>query len=92
MTTVKEWIDAGLIELPLALRFFRTLCKAMAYCQLRIPGFVHGDLKPENLLVATGHVVKVTDLGLARAVWFSQALRGANGWNTSLFGSRVLGR
>jgi serine/threonine protein kinase len=75
-TTLKEWIDAGLIELPLALRFFRTLCKAMTHCQLRIPGFVHGDVKPENLLVATGHVVKVTDLGLARAVGFHKPFAG----------------
>lgn len=67
MTTVKEWIDAGLVELPLAVRFLHGLTRAMAFCQRRIPGFVHGDLKPENLLVDTGYVLKVTDLGLARA-------------------------
>lgn len=67
VTTVKEWIDRGLVSLPLALRFFSGLCKAMIHCQLQAPGFVHGDLKPENLLVATGHDLKVTDLGLARS-------------------------
>jgi len=70
VTTVKEWIDRGLVSLPLALRFFSALCKAMVHCQLQAPGFVHGDLKPENLLVATGHELKVTDLGLARARGF----------------------
>lgn len=71
VTTVKEWIDHGLVSLPLALRFFNGLCKAMIHCQLQAPGFIHGDLKPENLLVATGHDLKVTDLGLARARGFN---------------------
>jgi serine/threonine protein kinase len=66
-TTVKEWLDADLVESPLAVRFLHGLTRAMAYCQRRLPGFVHGDLKPENLLVGTGYVLKVTDLGLARA-------------------------
>ncbi|HET6862953.1 MAG TPA: serine/threonine-protein kinase [Pyrinomonadaceae bacterium] len=71
VTTVKEWIDHDLVSLPLALRFFSGLCKAMVHCQLQAPGFVHGDLKPENLLVARGHELKVTDLGLARARGFN---------------------
>ncbi len=76
-TTVKEWVDAGLIEVPLAIRFLHGLTRAMAYCQQRLPGFVHGDLKPENLLVDTGYVLKVADLGLARASGFADVANGS---------------
>jgi serine/threonine protein kinase len=84
VTTVEEWIDRGLINLPLALRFFSGLCKAMVHCQLQAPGFVHGDLKPENLLVATGQVLKLTDLGLARARGFHESSSEQTG-GTSLY-------
>jgi serine/threonine protein kinase len=83
-TTVREWIDRGLVNLPLALRFFSGLCKAMVHCQLQAPRFVHGDLKPENLLVATDHVLKVTDLGLARARRFHESFSEQTG-GTSLY-------
>ncbi len=84
VTTVREWIDRGLVNLPLALMFFSGLCKAMIHCQLQAPGFVHGDLKPENLLVATGHELKVTDFGLARARGFHDPFSKQTG-GTSLY-------
>ena len=31
-------------------------------------GFVHGDIKPENVLISERHDIKVTDFGLARAI------------------------
>ncbi|MCA9492966.1 MAG: protein kinase, partial [Myxococcales bacterium] len=41
------------------------VCAALAYAHAEL-GLVHADLKPENLLLQ-GSVVKVADLGLARA-------------------------
>ncbi len=41
------------------------ICNALLHADKRAPGFVHGDLKPSNLLVLDGRV-KVTDFGLAR--------------------------
>lgn len=67
MTTLREWLDRGAVSLPLALRFAQHLCSAMLHLQEKAPGFVHGDLKPENLLVGIGYVLKVSDFGLARA-------------------------
>ena len=70
-TTLREWLIADAIELPLAIRFFRNICCAIAYCRHQIQDFVHGDLKPENLLVDVGYLLKVTDFGLSRACDFT---------------------
>jgi serine/threonine protein kinase len=43
-------------------------------------GFAHRDLKPENILVCAGGVIKIADLGLARAV-------PASGMMTTICGS-----
>lgn len=42
------------------------ICKAMIY--LHEKGFVHRDLKTDNLLVDENWTVKVTDFGLARFI------------------------
>jgi len=45
---------------------------------------VHDDLKPENLLVGTGYVLKVSDFGLARANGFAGPFLGSS-LGTSLY-------
>src|SRR5262249_35171104 len=65
-TTLQEWIEANAVDLQLALRFFSQLCHALFHCQGLRQGFVHGDLKPNNLLIDVGYMLKVTDFGLAR--------------------------
>jgi eukaryotic-like serine/threonine-protein kinase len=34
-------------------------------------GIIHGDIKPENIMVATGDRVKILDFGVARRLWNS---------------------
>ncbi len=46
------------------------ICSALQHAGQRSPGFVHGDLKPSNLLVHE-RCLKVTDLGLARSAAFA---------------------
>lgn len=42
---------------------------AAAVDALHRAGVMHGDLKPENIMVTPDGLVKITDLGLARALW-----------------------
>lgn len=48
-----------------ALRYFRDLCAGLQYAHER--GLIHSDLKPGNIFVTTGGVVKILDFGIARA-------------------------
>ncbi|MCD1159232.1 protein kinase family protein [Peribacillus frigoritolerans] len=67
-TTLDEWIIGdSVVETTLALRFASDICNGMIFCQGKFPGFGHGDLKPENLFVGPGKVLKIGDFGLASA-------------------------
>jgi tetratricopeptide (TPR) repeat protein len=48
------------------LRLFRTVCQVVDYAHRQ--GVVHRDLKPGNILVTTGGVVKLVDFGIAKRV------------------------
>ncbi len=41
------------------------VCKGLEY--IHTHGIVHGDIKPENILMAQGSIVKIADFGLSRA-------------------------
>ena len=41
---------------------------ALEHARRRVPGLVHCDIKPENVLVAQGRLAKLTDFGLAKLV------------------------
>lgn len=49
-----------------ALDVFRQLCEGVAYAHQH--SVVHGDLKPENIVVSPNREVKILDFGLARTV------------------------
>lgn len=51
-----------------AARIGRETCAALAYAHGLDPGVVHRDIKPGNLFICDGGLVKVTDFGLAKAV------------------------
>jgi serine/threonine-protein kinase len=68
-----SWLIPGR-PLPVlqALLFALQIARGMHYVANQIPGFVHGDLKPENVIVGGGRLsqadvnrLRVTDFGLA---------------------------
>jgi tRNA A-37 threonylcarbamoyl transferase component Bud32/tetratricopeptide (TPR) repeat protein len=55
----------GALPVPEALRYLREIVDALAYAHAQ--NVVHRDIKPDNVLLSTGHAV-VTDFGVAKAV------------------------
>ncbi len=49
-----------------AIRIVRQVTNALRHAHRR--GFIHRDIKPKNIILATGGSVKLADLGLARAM------------------------
>jgi tetratricopeptide (TPR) repeat protein len=70
------WERMGLAAMIESLMLATQICDGMAYIGKQLGSFVHRDLKPENVLVKhdqrfdidTRRVVKITDLGLAKAL------------------------
>lgn len=49
-----------------ALLFLQQACNGLAYAHKQ--GFVHCDIKPQNLLVTAEKILKITDFGISRAL------------------------
>jgi serine/threonine protein kinase len=64
ITTVRDLLVAGPLGTDQALTISVHLATGMRFAQQRVPGVVHGDLKPENLLLLDGSVL-ISDFGLA---------------------------
>jgi len=77
---VREPAAAPRVVLPRA----RVLAIAIAACDaaahLHSCGFVHGDINPGNLVVATDDRVTLIDLGIAREIGTGGAVRGTHAY------------
>ncbi len=72
--SVRELLNAGGRLAPAqAAEIVRQTLLALEHAHAK--GIVHRDLKPENILITTEGVVKLTDLGLARAFGDAKATR-----------------
>ena len=66
-TDLKKYLDnfQGQIELSTVKSFLFQLLQGLDYCHTK--KIMHRDLKPGNLLITKGGVLKIADFGLARA-------------------------
>lgn len=65
--SLADWISAFRKEveaLP-ARQWIGQIATGLIHCGELVDGFVHADLKPDNILVAQGWVCKIADFGLA---------------------------
>jgi serine/threonine-protein kinase len=64
-TTLRELIDAHRgLELTPALQIAKQVCRGLA--AVHRAGIVHGDLKPQNVMVMGNGIAKLMDFGVAR--------------------------
>jgi len=64
-TTLRRLVDQrGHLELMPGLQVAKQLCRGLA--AVHAGGMVHGDVKPENVMVLPNGIVKLMDFGLAR--------------------------
>jgi eukaryotic-like serine/threonine-protein kinase len=64
-TTLREMLDVGRrLEVTPALLIAKQICRGLA--AVHKAGIIHGDLKPQNVMVMGNGVVKLMDFGVAR--------------------------
>lgn len=66
-TELKELMSAETkVAIKDAIDFLQQACRGLAYAHQK--GFVHCDIKPQNLMVTDEKVLKITDFGISRAL------------------------
>ncbi len=65
--TLSARIKQSGLSLREVLRYAIQLCRGIDYAQKKLPGLVHGDIKPGNCLLTTDGVLKLTDFGQVRS-------------------------
>jgi tetratricopeptide (TPR) repeat protein len=66
--SLRTFMENRPFRLDTALRMLIEIADGLTYVREVLPGFVHADLKPENVLVADDEIAKITDLGLSRVI------------------------
>lgn len=67
--SVQKWLDSGFpFTADTIVKFVMQVCEGMAHCSSQLSTaeqpFVHGDLKPDNILVDQEHTFKINDFGV----------------------------
>ncbi|HVT14887.1 MAG TPA: protein kinase [Thermoanaerobaculia bacterium] len=65
--SLADMVARGPLDPAVAVRFAREI--ALGLAAAHAAGFVHRDLKTENVMVAASRAVKILDFGLVKSVW-----------------------
>ena len=78
--TLRNWLEQGPLSVATSVSFAIDICRGLVHAGSVEPGFVHCDLKPENVLVESGeHTMMpgpnalITDFGIVHLKSFSVA-------------------
>ena len=71
-TTLRERLEHGPLELSEVRHIARQLCEGLQ--KAHDSGVVHGDLKPDNIMVTRDGLVKIVDFGLAQLLGLASAI------------------
>lgn len=64
--SVGQRLNRGPLSVAETLDVAHQFCAGMIHATRAVPGLVHRDVKPENLLIAPDGTLKITDFGLVR--------------------------
>jgi len=71
---LRSWLRRGPLSPKQALQLAIDICRGLEYAGRKVPGLVHRDLKPDNVLVVQQGIAKITDFGLAKLIQDAQML------------------
>jgi serine/threonine protein kinase len=63
---LRNFLRHGPINIKASIEFAVDICQGLSHANQKIPGIVHADIKPENILIAQNRYAKITDWGLSR--------------------------
>lgn len=65
--SLRDWIIKKKLDLKRMLNFSIQFCEGMLFAYKQL-GLIHLDIKPENILIDRGEIVKITDFGIAKSL------------------------
>lgn len=64
-TSLRNWINPAWLDLKTSLQITVDICYGFIHAISKQPNLVHSDINPNNILISTNGVAKITDFGLS---------------------------
>lgn len=67
--SLKILMEKGRLDQDQCLGFALQFCEGMIHAESVVPGLIHNDIKPENILITPDGTLKVSDFGLVKVFY-----------------------